>query len=264
MEPNLRIVIPSRKRVRLLTERALTLFPGATVTVAASEMNDYRSIVPPERLVPHPDEVSGIAPIRQWVLDHFDDECIVFADDDVYQMISLVGYSYSKIASPATAWRVIENTANIAKEAGTAVFGFNQAFDVRKFVPMKPFLINSWAGGVIGIIGRDFRYDTSLRLRADIDFCLQVLLERRFTFIENRIAFVHKRFGLTGGNAVNRSAERNRHELDYLRAKWGRYLTIQPSKGTTLLKINVPRHQNTIQLAGDEAVSEPESGWTKR
>lgn len=214
-------------------------------------MEDYRAVVASENLVPHPDDVSGIAPIRQWVLDHFDDECIVFVDDDVYQLISLVGYSYSKIASPANARRVVENTANIARELGTAFFGFNQAFDVRKFVPQKPFLLHSWAGGVIGIIGREFRYDTGLRLRADIDYCLQVLLKRRVTFIENRIAFVHKRFGLTGGNALNRSAERNRQELEYLQRKWGKYLEVTQSKGTTLLKLHVQRQQKTIQLAGD-------------
>lgn len=214
-------------------------------------MDDYRSLVASENLVPHPDEVSGIAPIRQWVLDHFDDECIVFVDDDVYQLISLVGYSYSKITSPENAQRVVENSANIAREMGTAVFGFNQAFDVRKFVPQKPFLLHSWAGGVIGIIGREFRYDLGLRLRADIDFCLQVLLKRRVTLIENRIAFVHKRFGLTGGNALHRSAERNKQELQYLQRKWGKYLEVTQSKGTTLLKIHVQRQQKTIQLAGD-------------
>lgn len=252
LTPNLRVVIPSRKRVRILANRALSLFPDAMVTVAESEMDDYRSIVDVARLVPHPDSVTGIASIRQWVLDNFDDECILFVDDDVYQLISLVGYSYSKISSPAHAMRVALNTANIAREMGTVVFGFNQAFDVRKFVPQKPFLLHSWAGGVIGIIGRDFRYDPALRLRADIDFCLQVLYDRRITYIENRIAFVHKRFGLTGGNAVNRSAERNQQELDYLQRKWGKYLEVVQSKGTTLLKLHVQRQQKTIQLAGDD------------
>ncbi|MGB8648781.1 MAG: hypothetical protein WCF84_26320, partial [Anaerolineae bacterium] len=179
-------------------------------------------------------------------------ECIVFVDDDVYRLISLVGYSYMNITSAANAARIVENTANIAREIGTAVFGFNQAFDVRKFQPMKPFLVSSWAGGVIGVIGRDFRYDTGLRLRADIDFCLQVIQERRFVFIENRIAFVHKRFGLTGGNAVNRSGERNKQELTYLQRKWGPHLEVTNSKGTTLLRIHARRQQKTIQLAGDD------------
>lgn len=259
MNSSLRIVIPSRRRASVLAERALKLFPDATVTVAESEMDAYARIVPTERLVPHPDKVTGIAPIRQWALDHFDDECIVFVDDDVYRLVSLVGYSYSNITSPANAWRAVENAANIAREIGTAVFGFNQAWDVRKFNPFKPLLVNSWAGGVIGIIGREFSYDTSLLLRADIDFCLQVLLERRFTYIENRIAFVHKRFGLIGGNAVNRSAERNQREIEYLQRKWGDALNVQTSKGTILLKVRVPRQQDTIQLTGDGNDSETES-----
>lgn len=248
---NLRVVIPSRKRQTVLAERALTLFPNATVTVAESEMSNYAAVVQPDLLVPHPDDVTGIGPIRQWVLDHFDDECIVFADDDVFKLISLVGYTYLNLTSSANAWRALENTATIARQIGTAVFGFNQPTDVRKFNPFHPFLVNSWAGGVIGIIGREFRYDPALLLRADIDFCLQVIRDRRFTFIENRLAFVHKRFGLTGGNAVNRSATRNQQEIAYLQRKWGDALGVESSKSVTLLKIHVARQQSTIQLAGD-------------
>ena len=75
---------------------------------------------------------------------------------------------------PRVARRVVENAATIARGIGTAFFGFNQASgDVRKFRPYKPFLLNSWAGGVVGIVGREIRYDTSLLLRADIDFALQ-------------------------------------------------------------------------------------------
>jgi len=161
--PSLRVVIPSRKRVQVLTDSALTLFPDATVTVAESEMAAYAPVVPAERLVPHPDDVTGIAPIRQWVLDHFDDEAVVFVDDDCYKLVSVVGYSYSNLTSPANCWQAVENAANIARTIGTAVFGVNQAWDVRKFNCMKPLLVNSWVGGVIGIIGRDFRFDTALR-----------------------------------------------------------------------------------------------------
>jgi hypothetical protein len=57
---------------------------------------------------------------------------------------------------------------------------------------------------------------------------------------------------VTGGNAVNRSAKRNKQELDYLQRKWGKYLEVTQSKGTTLLKLHVQRQQKTIQLAGDD------------
>lgn len=219
-------MIPSRRRIDVLDRGALTLFPDATITVAENELAAYRRAFPTKQIVPHPDDVSGIAPIRQWVLDYFDDEAIFFVDDDAYACISLVNYSPRKIMNLDAIRQIVWNAATVAKEMGTAVFGFSQGMDVRKFRMFEIFALKGWSGGVIGIIGRDFRYDTSLKLRADIDFCLQVLLERRFTFIENRFGFLHKRFGVVGGNAANRSAERNQQEIDYLQRKWGGALTV--------------------------------------
>jgi hypothetical protein len=255
LTPNtLRVVIPSRKRARVLETCALELFPYATVTVAESEMDEYDSALGDrvEELVPHPDEVTGIAPIRQWVLDAFDEECILFVDDDVYRLRSALGYRGMDLTDPGVAMRVVENAAAIARGIGTAFFGFNQAGgDVRKFRPYNPFLLNSWAGGVVGVVGRDVRYDTSLLLRADVDFALQTLLRKRVTFVENRYSFLHRRFGLTGGNAGNRSAARNRAEIEYLKRKWGDCLGVQDVKTTTRLLVRVPRRQSFIRLASD-------------
>jgi hypothetical protein len=235
---------------------ALRLFPDATVTVAESEMGTYagitgpggRQLIPEERLVPHPEEVSGIAPIRQWVLDHFDDECILMVDDDVYELVFLVHYVPRKMSDPEVVRQVVYNAANVAYAIGAPVFGFNQAWDVRKFKPYEPFNLNSWAGGVIGTIGRDLRYDLNLRLRADIDFCLQALQHRRLTFIENRFSFMHRRFGLAGGNASSRSSQRNEEEIAYLQRKWGEHLHVSDTKTTTRLAIRVPRRQPHVRF----------------
>lgn len=256
LTPALRVVIPSKGRQQVIGRAALRLFPGATVTVAESEMESYAAIADPggrrligeDRLIPHPDDVSGIAPIRQWVLDHFDEECIVMVDDDVYELVFLVHYVPRKMSDPAVVQQVVYNAANVAQGIGAPVFGFNQAWDVRKFKPYEPFTLNSWAGGVIGIIGRDLRYDLNLRLRADIDFCLQALLHKRLTFIENRFSFMHRRFGLAGGNAGNRSSRRNEEELAYLKRKWGEHLQVDDKKTTTRLSINVPRRQPHVRF----------------
>jgi hypothetical protein len=250
----LRVVIPSRKRAEVLKQNALQLFPYATVSVAEQEYDDYLPLFEdnPGQLTTHPDNVSGIAPIRQWVLDNFHEECILFVDDDVYSIRSSLGYKGMYLRGPGAALRLVMNAANIAKGIGTAFFGFNQAGgDVRKFRPQKPFLLDSWAGGVVGIIGRDIRYDTGLRLRADIDFVLQTLQHKRITFIDNRFAFLHRRFGLTGGNAGNRSQKRNQEEIDYLLKKWGHWIDVRDVKTTTRIIVKVPRSQSFIKLAND-------------
>ena len=73
----------------------------------------------------------------------------------------------------------------------------------------RPFSLNTWVGGVVGIVGRELRYDTSIRLRADIDFCLQSLLRDRIVVVGGRFSFIHTRFAGGGGNAANRSSERH-------------------------------------------------------
>lgn len=252
-ENSLRVVIPSRKRVKLLRAGALRLFPYATVTVAESEATAYAPLFKDgvANLVLHPDDVTGIGPIRQWVLDNFDDEAILFVDDDVHKLVVLTGYHQMNITSPANALAIAENAAIIARTMGAPVFGFSQSWDVRKFTPTNPFLLNSWAGGVIGVIGRELRYDTGLLLRADIDFCLQALQRKRITFIDDRFSFVHRRWGMTGGNALHRSAERSLEEIDYLQRKWGECLAVRQVKTTTRLVIQVRRRQGSIRLADD-------------
>jgi hypothetical protein len=264
------VVIPSRQRRKVLEDNALRLFPDAVITVAESEMADYAGVVPPDRLIPHIDELTGIAPIRQWVLDQrwkkrkgrdvvgepglFPWDCIVFADDDVYRLVSMVGVNPTPINHPGDIRQVLENSACIAEAIGSPVFGYNQSWNVREFVPLNPLAFHRWVGGVIGFVGRKLRYDTSLRLRADIDLCLQALLKFRTTYSDGRFAFMHRRFGVTGGNAVNRSADRNKQELAYLQRKWGRYLEVKDVKSTTRLILHVERRQSGIKLANRQKV----------
>jgi len=93
----------------------------------------------------------------------------------------------------------------------------------------------------VGIIGRELRYDTSLLLRDDIDFCLQSLMHDRFVMVDGRYSFIHTRFAGSGGSARQRSAERHEQEIRYLNRKWGPYLDEVKAKGTTRLVLHVQR-----------------------
>lgn len=121
------------------------------------------------------------------------------------------------------------------------VFGFTQAARPLTYANCDPFSLATWVGGIIGIIGRELRFDTSLVLRADIDYCLQSLLRDRIVMVDARYQFVHARFAGKGGNAANRSSERQEREMAYLKKKWGPYLSIVQAKGTTRLVLRVKR-----------------------
>ncbi|MFA6134586.1 MAG: hypothetical protein WC869_11285 [Phycisphaerae bacterium] len=235
----MKIVIPSKNRADIIGDKALRLFPDATLCVADNEVDAYAKVS--DRLLVHPAGVVGIGPLRQWVLDHVDDPCVVMVDDDVTHVYSQIGFHKQRIEDADTARAIVERMAILAQDAEVRVFGFQQAARPFTYANFRPFSVNTWVGGLIGIIGRELRFDTSLLLRADIDFCLQSLLRDRIVLVDGRYSFIHTRFAGGGGNAANRSSERHEREIAYLRRKWGPYLDVVQAKGTTRLVLRVTR-----------------------
>jgi hypothetical protein len=229
--------------------RVLGLFPGALVVVHEDEVDDYAVLG--ADLLAHPPEVQGIAPLKNWILDHVEDEVVFIVDDDISMLKAMGGRPRrsAPITDPRAIVRILANAERMARGLGAPVFGFNQnGGDVRKFRNQEPFSICGWVGGAMGIIGRDLRFDPALKMRADIDFCLQAQLTDRCIFIDLRFAFVEQRFNNTGGNAHMRSAARNQRELAYLQQKWGKWLSVRPGKTTVRLLVNVTRRQNLITV----------------
>jgi hypothetical protein len=235
----MKIIIPTRNRADIIRDKALRLFPDAMLCIGEDETDAYAKVS--DNLLVHPPEVVGIGPLRQWVLDHVEDPCVVMVDDDVTHVYSQVGFHKRRIEDADTARAIVERTAILAADAGVRVFGFNQAARPLSYANFRPLSLDTWVGGVVGIIGRELRYDTRLLLRADIDFCLQSLLRDRIVLVDGRYSFIHTRFAGGGGNAANRSSERHAHEIAYLRRKWGPYLDVKQAKGTTRLVVKVSR-----------------------
>ena len=241
----MRVVIPSRSRVQECAH-ALRLFPEATVVVHDAEYDLYRSGLPDQEIQAHKLE-GGIAPIRQWVLDNFDDEAILFVDDDVKYLKVVAGFETRSrvIKDPLAIAQVVENAAYIAQEIGAPIFGFSQTSgDVRKYRPTDPVKLTGWIGSVIGVVGRDIDYDVTLKMRADIDFCLRALLEQRIIFMDQRFSFVHhKMFGHRGGNAHMRGQERSKLEMALLKERWGNWVSFVQGKSVIRIVVRVKRRQ---------------------
>jgi hypothetical protein len=233
------IVIPSKGRPAEIRDGALKLFPDAIVCVGESDAKAYP--VPHEQMLVHPDDVTGIGPLRQWILDNVQDRTVVQVDDDMHTVYCQTGFCQRKITDPSMIRAIVDRTARCAEEAGARIFGFGQMGNPIDYRPMRPFAVSTWVGGLVGIIGRELRYDTSLRLRADIDFCLESLKRDRIVWVDDRFRFLHKRFTGSGGNASNRSSQRHHDEMEYLRRKWGRYLELKQAQSTTRLCVRVPR-----------------------
>jgi hypothetical protein len=248
--PSLRVVIPSRRRIEILQRSSIHFFPYATITVAEEEMDDYTQAFPEAEIVPHPDDVVGVSPTKQWILDNFDDEAICIVDDDIYKVIGLIGIRPIEYHDPLDVLQIIQNAANVAFGTGAPIFGFTQVWaDPRKFRAFDPFSFTSWTGSIIGFVGRDLRYDPKLHLRGDVDICLQALKTHRITFQDQRFSFMMRdRIGTPGGGAVTRSSERDQFEIDYLHKKWGKHLEYRLGKGQYTCSVHVRRRQKMTEL----------------
>lgn len=247
---DLRVIIPSRGRSKEC-RHALRLFPGATVLVHDYEYDLYRDALPDGTEIVQHSLDGGIAPIRQWAMDNFDEEALLFVDDDVRYLKVVAGFKTASrvIRDPRAIAQVAENAAYIAGEIGAPIFGFAQTSgDVRKYKPTDPINMSGWVGSVIGVYGRKIDYDTTLRMRADIDFCMRALLQERIIFVDTRFAFVHhKMFAHKGGNAHMRSQERSEREIGVLKQRWGDLIQVKEAKTTIRIVVRVKRRQTGLK-----------------
>jgi len=233
----MRVVIPSHGRADTIAKHTLLLFPDAEVCVPESQADAYQAVTP--RLIVHPDTVIGLPAKRQWLLDTLPDRILVMVDDDIVRITSFVGFRTRRITDPETARAIVESAAQCAIDGGRSVFGFSQSASPRNYNPFQPFRLRMYVGGLIGFIGRKYRYDTSLRLKGDVDFCLRVLCGDKWLWLDNRYCFVGLRETNRGGTAEHRSAARVKDEIAYLQRRWGQHVHFHKSATNYKLSIRV-------------------------
>lgn len=255
----LKIIIPSKGREKTIARYSLALFPDAVVTVDEREIDDYAPVIAQfadagATLLPHP-PLAGISAIRNWLLDTMDDETFVMADDDIKYVYSKVGTVIRNYRDPAATRQILENACECARGIGAGLFGFTQDGNVLGFKPQDPLAFKGWIGTVIGVIGRSdgvhrqIRYDERLTIGSeDIDFSLRHLLERRIIFIDERFHFESvNRLRAVGGNAFNRSLEREKLEGERLQAIWGDYVHVGfKESGVRVKSVRVKRRQAKV------------------
>lgn len=236
----LRVVIPSLGRVKL-AGRALRLFVNPMLCVAESEYHAYRAYYPRVDILVHPDQDGGLGKVRQRILNEVQEECVFMVDDDVYRLGCLVGQTPRTIKEPEAVMAIIENTAQVAKDLGTCLFGFAHMLNTRHFTSYHPFGFSGFINGfAMGIIGREFHFDPDLDTKQDIDFSLQVLHKKRILFRDKRFCFVMDgTFKHPGGNAMRRTTKTVERDVLRLKKKWGDAVEIDHFK-----RKGSARHQN--------------------
>jgi hypothetical protein len=235
-------VILSRGRAQnISTHDILTDFD---LVVPESELKAYADIVKnADAIEPIPDSIVGLGAVRNWILDHYKEEIVVMFDDDIKYCLSVLNVSPVRIENREEVEAVIFNAALNAWEAEAKCFSFSQTCDVRKYSHSHPFLLSSWVGSVVGVIGRELRFTEKNKLKVDIDFTLQNLKKHRIVWIDARFGFVPTRDTNVGGNSAFRSQDQLEKEIQFLKDKWGKHIKVSNNKSKYRTSINVKRTQ---------------------
>ena len=244
MEQNsCKFLIISRNRSDIITSHKL--FPFAQILVPESEKSDYEHLSNDIETVP--DSIIGLGQLRNWILDTYKEEIVIMLDDDITSCRCISRESYYKVQNPDDVKTILLNAANCAKDLGTSVFGFDQNADVRKYKASSPFNFCAWVGGVIGVIGRKYRFLADHKFKVDIDFCLNVLMKERIIFKDNRFSFLQNRNFMKGGNSSFRRQADVDQEVYRLKNKWGSHYQFKKTKTGEDTKIRVQR-RNPLML----------------
>jgi hypothetical protein len=194
-------------------------------------------------LVAIPPALVGVSAVRNWIVRHFPEEALIMYDDDVTGMRTLAALR-SRLLKPDEIQAVVENTAYCAAGAGARLLGWNQRPDPRMLARNDPVSVVHWVGGVVGVVGKEVRWDELLRFKCDIDCCLSELLNNRILWHDSRLSFIQGRDKNLGGNSLFRSPERIEAEKRYLSGKWKGNIQIDHYQSQDRVRIKVERRQH--------------------
>ncbi len=254
------IVVPSRRRVHNMPVLR-SLLPTAVVTVDETELADYSGAVPDDKLVPHPTfqpTANGgvVAMIRNWVLEQFDNDIVVFVDDDFVGIQTLFG-SRRRIVHPEEILGVLENAARNTRDLGLSCFCFCRtanALQLREHLPIVPTQMVAACFGIMGPARRR-KYDPQMGCRADLDWSMTTLLEDRCVYADVRFYFDVGLSGAGAGGGVGLVTPRRMEASSaLLRKKWGKHLSEPRSDGRSNLKRGKRRMNMRVRRSNPRAV----------
>ena len=240
------IMTPSRGRPGNMAQ-LLSLLPEARITVAESEVDAYRQVVPKRRLIPHP-EIDSHGELRLWMLEHCATEVLVMVDDDLEQVVSMVGRRPRAITEPAAIRRIVENAIAVCADLGIKGFGWNRVANPMTFKGHDPFSFTAPLAGAYGVIGKDLKFDKTVYFHEDLDLSLKMLERHRVVFVDNRFYwdFGGDRDGPGGLQGV-RTGKLVAKSWERLKRRWGSSVD-RPVKarGTPGMSIKVRRRNPLV------------------
>jgi hypothetical protein len=198
------------------------------VCVPESQAADYLAVTP--HVVTHPDNILGLTPKLNWMLDNLmDGEALVFLDDDLEYLCrcftSPAEAAMRKITAPDVIEPIIQQTCDLAGDVGAFYFGWESSEStIRYYSGLKPFKLTGFINGcAMGFRrGHGLRFDERIVAKNDYDIACANAFRHRICFRNTRYAFCQREtFTGAGGQSFHRNSTTERRDAAILREKYG-------------------------------------------
>lgn len=190
------IAIPSKSRP--WKSKSKELLRSALMFVPENEAEIYKKIYGSD-VVPVPLDVRGITPTRNWILDQYRGEDVVFVDDDLIQTGYVVTDENLKkkhvnFKNEADILREFEKSFELCKDLGWKIWGLKTESASMSQRDEKPFLFKCYVtASCMGIVNdTDLRFDEAFRVKEDYEIsCRHIekyggILGVRYIYWENK------------------------------------------------------------------------------
>lgn len=219
-----RLFIPSIGRPEQTAKHPM--LEQATVFLKDTEVPAYEAAFRKADRKPLAIEVGngfGLSKARNDILSLWRDEDAIFmADDDVSSARYIMKYAPINIDNPWHMLEILQNTARLALDAGSPLFGYAPTpRPIERKVWMPFDFRGRLEDSVGGYTDRRIRYDEMVMVNTSIDAMLESIRLSRLCLTDLRYSWNHDRW-TTGGLAAYRTKGRIEQTARYLQAKWGR------------------------------------------
>lgn len=234
----MKVVIPSHGRADSMTSHNL-FEEGATICIPRSQAMDYERVLEGSKheILVHSDQIVGLIPKMNWLLDLHKDEPFFMLDDDCRSMrrMFLTIEDKMKTVQHRLIPEIIDRTGEVCEGLGAFFFGFaTTELEAKTHDGLSPFSLTGFVTGCAkGFLpGHGLRYDERMTVKSDYDISALNALIHRIAFRNQRYAFSQQdTFVNPGGLSHFRNSDVEARDVAYLIRKWGSK-TIQEAKVT--------------------------------
>jgi hypothetical protein len=215
------VYVPSVNRAA----KIVSCIPNMTLVVPRSQVREYKRNQPYE-IIGHPNALSNIGQVRQWVIDQSQHDTVIMCDDDVKFFKRNCDNRLVKLENPTEAIQAIQDAIDIQGYGMSAI-------GMRLFNNTKPDYEEWYHCHTCWAINRNLLDDICIPKECAVqeDLFLSMSLASRGypNLVIHKYAQESGTGGQPGGCATYRNAEMQNRANQFLAEKFNPYVKINPN-----------------------------------